>query len=103
VIGEQEGASDRRWWAPLGDVWRMKRLVRPHVATVGHRLGSYGMQEVRGSNPRSSTSQFKALNSNSSREVAFLFRVYVRPVRCGALDGKHAGHSACAPFRGSAT
>jgi hypothetical protein len=35
----------------------MKRLVRPHVATVGYRLGSYGMQEVRGSNPRSSTGQ----------------------------------------------
>ena len=33
----------------------MKLLVRPHVATFGYQLGSYGMQEVRGSNPRSST------------------------------------------------
>ncbi len=65
--GSKRGASDRRSWAAQGDVRRMKLLVRRHVATVGYRLDSYGMQEVRGSNPRSSTSQFKALNSNDRR------------------------------------
>jgi hypothetical protein len=62
--GSKRGASDRRWWAVPGDVRRMKLLVRRHVATVGYWLGSYGMQEVRGSNPRSSTSQLKAIDSN---------------------------------------
>jgi hypothetical protein len=32
------------------------------------------MQGVRGSNPRSSTSQLRAINSNGSREAAFLFQ-----------------------------
>jgi hypothetical protein len=36
-------------------------------------LSVYGMQEVRGSNPRNSTFQLKAVNSNSRREAAFLF------------------------------
>jgi hypothetical protein len=57
VSGSRRGASDRRRWAVPGDVWRMKLLVRRHVATFGYRLVSYGMQEVRGSNPRSSTGQ----------------------------------------------
>jgi hypothetical protein len=54
--GSKRGASDRRQRAVVGDVRRMKRLVRRHVATVGYRPVSYGMQEVRGSNSRSSTS-----------------------------------------------
>ena len=53
--GSKRGANDGRCRAAPGDVRRMKLLVRRHVATVGYRLGSYGMQEVRGSNPRSST------------------------------------------------
>ena len=61
------------------DVRRMKLLVRQYMATVSYRLGSYGMQEVRGSNPRSSTSKVKAINSNSRREAAFLFSAYARP------------------------
>jgi len=51
-----EPVCDRAWRdAAPGDVKRMKLLAGPHVATFGYRLVSYGMQEVRGSNPRSST------------------------------------------------
>jgi hypothetical protein len=39
----------------------------------------YGMQEVWGSSPHSSTSQFKALNSDDRCEAAFLFCAYLRP------------------------
>jgi hypothetical protein len=37
-------------WIPA-----VKRLARPHPASYRHRPESHGMQEVRGSNPRSST------------------------------------------------
>jgi hypothetical protein len=46
-----------------------------------------GMQEVWGSNSHSSTSQVKAMNSNSRREAAFLFRA---PVPSSAASGESA-------------
>jgi len=55
VLGSKSGASDARLGATPDDVRRMKLLVRRHVATIGYGLVSYGIQEVRGSNPRSST------------------------------------------------
>jgi hypothetical protein len=39
------------------------RIGRPQAAS-GDPVSVYGMQEVRGSNPRSSTSKFKVINSN---------------------------------------
>jgi hypothetical protein len=36
----------------------MKLLAGPHLATVSYRPVPYGKQEVRGSNPRSSTRRF---------------------------------------------
>jgi hypothetical protein len=74
----------------------MKLLVRRHVATVSYRLDSYGMQEVRGSNPRSSTSQLRVIDSNSRCEAAFLFRANVRDVAI-------LGESAKGQINGGAT
>ena len=73
VLGSKRGASDGRCRAAAGDVRRMNWLVRLHVATVSYRLNSYGMQEVWGSNPHSSTSQLRSANSNGRREAAFCF------------------------------
>ncbi len=77
VLRSKRGASDGRWRAAASDVRRMKRLVRQNVATVSYRLNSSGMQEVRGSNPRSSTSQVRVIDSNTCREAVFLFWVTV--------------------------
>jgi hypothetical protein len=46
-----------------GDVQRLKRLVEPHPATLRDDKDLYGMQEVRGSNPLSSTVQGNISNS----------------------------------------
>jgi hypothetical protein len=53
--GAREGASERRYRAVTGDVERVRLLVEPHPATSGYWLDLYGMQEVWGSNPHSST------------------------------------------------
>jgi hypothetical protein len=73
ALGSKRGASGRRQRAVLGDVRRMKVLVRRHMATVGYRLVSYGMQEVRGSNPRSSTR--KARSGSVSRRNPRAFKI----------------------------
>jgi len=54
--GARGGASERRHRAVTGDVERLRLLVEPHPATSGYWLDLYGMQEVWGSNPHSSTS-----------------------------------------------
>jgi hypothetical protein len=53
--GSKWGASERRYRAMASDVWRLKLLVEPHPATSRNSKDLYGMQEVRGSNPLSST------------------------------------------------
>jgi hypothetical protein len=53
--GARRGASERRYQAATGDVQRLKLLVEPHPATSRNNKYLYGMQEVRGSNPLSST------------------------------------------------
>ena len=93
--GSKRGASDGRCRAAEGDVRPMKRLVRLHAATVSYRLGSYGMQEVRGSNPRSSTYQLRTINSNGRRLAAFCFaRMCGRPLPEAKCE--RAVHRRCA-------
>ena len=53
--GAKRGASERRYQAMPGAVQRLKLLVEPHPATLRDDKVLYGMQEVRGSNPLSST------------------------------------------------
>jgi hypothetical protein len=51
VNAASRGASERRYEAMTGDVQRLKLLAEPHTATLRNDKDSYGMQEVRGSNP----------------------------------------------------
>ena len=53
--GAKRGASERRYQAMPGEVQRLKLLAGPHPAMFSHKRNLYGMQEVRGSNPLSST------------------------------------------------
>ena len=54
-MGSKTGASERRYRAMASDIQRSKLLVEPHPATLRNSKDLYGMQEVRGSNPLSST------------------------------------------------
>ena len=61
-----------------GHHWRRREIIAAGQIPSEHLWATsrdgpcvYGMQEVRGSNPRSSTSQFKAANSKSRRRAAF--------------------------------
>src|ERR1700730_13582554 len=58
--GAKRGAREGRYQATPGDVQRLKLLAEPHPATLRYGKDLYGMQEVRGSNPLSST-LFRAL------------------------------------------
>ena len=53
--GARRGASEQRYRAMPGDVQRLRLLVEPRPATLRNDKDLYGMQEVRGSNPLSST------------------------------------------------
>jgi hypothetical protein len=53
-MGSKWGANGPRERATPGNVRRLKLLVEPHAATLRNDKNSYGMQEVRGSNPLSS-------------------------------------------------
>lgn len=53
--GARRGASGRRYRATSSDMQRLKLLVEPHPAILRDDEYLYGMQEVRGSNPLSST------------------------------------------------
>ena len=55
--GARRGASGRRYQAITSGMERLKLLVEPLPATSSDWLDLHGMQEVRGSNPRSSTRQ----------------------------------------------
>lgn len=65
--GARRGASKRQYRATTGDVERLRLLVEPHPTTSGYWLDLYlyGMQRVRSSNLRSSTS-FPGENPTSS-------------------------------------
>jgi hypothetical protein len=76
--GAKRGASDRRLQATTSDVGREKPLAGQCQATPGHPRCPHGMQEVWGSNPHSSTSKVRAVDSNSCREAAFSIRARVR-------------------------
>ena len=76
--GEQEGSKRP---AIQGGGGRCRANEAAGQAASGYgqlSAGFIGMQEVRGSNPRSSTPEVRAINSNSHREAAFLFHGYVR-------------------------
>jgi hypothetical protein len=53
--GARRGASERQYRAITGDVERLRLLAGPLPATSGDWQDLYGMQEVWGSNPHSST------------------------------------------------
>src|ERR1039457_4945333 len=55
--GARRGASERRYQATGSDIGRLKLLVEPHPAILCLKRNLYGMQEVRGSNPLSSTTR----------------------------------------------
>src|ERR1700689_1661063 len=55
--GAKRGASERRYQATPGDVQPLTLLAEPHPAILRDDKDLYGMQEVRGSNPLSSTFQ----------------------------------------------
>ena len=57
--GAKRGASEQRYRAMPGDVQRLKLPVEPRPATLRYDKVLYGMQEVRGSNPLSSTAFFE--------------------------------------------
>src|ERR1035437_9652969 len=66
--GARRGASERRYRATAGDVQRLKRLVEPHPAALRNDKVLYGMQEVRGSNPLSST-HFSCTRSSKKETI----------------------------------
>src|ERR1035441_2302955 len=66
--GARRGARERRYRATAGDVQRLKRLVEPHPAALRNDKVLYGMQEVRGSNPLSST-HFSCTRSSKKETI----------------------------------